>query len=83
MVINGYQIYCGNHIVRYRNVGSLCCIPESNETSSSTIFQMKKMSDTKLVLSRDDKWPLGIDKSSPIGYTLRKPNNGGGGIPVF
>ena len=43
MVVDVYEIYCGDRFAVYTNIGSLCCTPETNTMLYVNYTSFKKM----------------------------------------
>ena len=47
MVIDGNQIYCGDHFVMYRNIKSLCGVPGTNMVQVNSTSKTDKQTHRK------------------------------------
>lgn len=62
MGTDGYETYCGKHIVRYINVESLCCVPKTSIISYANYTLIKKKVVINPRLWRMDSMQDGIVK---------------------
>ena len=51
MVTDGNEIYCGDNVVKHRNMKSLCCEPATNIVLQVNYTKKKKKSEGPLTLA--------------------------------